>query len=1191
MGRPDGGTGSFTESDELSVEQALLLDKVCNTFEAKWQGGGKPDILAAALELPASLRTCALKELVELDVLYRRQNGYSPTVGAYADRFPELDRAWLARVVGDSGVVDPNAQTATGAGMPTMEVAPVRAGERFAGFEIIGEIARGAMGVVFRARQSAPERVVALKVIRSGEFADPAEVRRFRQEAESAATLDHPNIVSIFEVGECRGVQYYAMRLVEGGSLAVRMAAWTVAKAASRGEAQQRQVKVAELIASVARAVNHAHQRRILHRDLKPGNILIDATGAPHVTDFGLAQRLGADSSLTGGAILGTPSYMAPEQADGGKEVTTQADVYGIGATLYHLLTGQPPFKGANVLDTLAQVREEDPAAPRSVCPAVDRDLETICRQCLEKDPAKRYGSAEALAEDLERFLGGFPVRARRVGPAERVWRWCRRNPAGAGLVVAAVVAVGAVIWGGTARAYNARLAEGKYQLEVAYADLKEAGRDLEVVNGDLGRAKGELETANTRLTDTNTKLDAALTLARGEKVGADRLRVEAVRQEELTRRLYYVAQFRAADQLTREGRLGPASEVLHTRSPGAPDLRALAGVEWHLLGIGSATETEIGHPFPPPRSPLVPSQKPPTVEGVALTPCGRWALVTPASGRPPSVSDLTTGRSAVRSDLPTNAAVLAGRFVFAASGGAVVAWDRESGVTRRFSGDKPPLVGWAVAPTGDRVVAVHGDKVARIWNPETGENVAQISEFGHGANLLAVNPAGTRVVVGGAETGVWAVAAGKSDCLARPPNGVVWHAAAFAPDGRSFAVLSGDAVEVRSGESGLGVSTLGSHPKATRVSFSDDGQRVLTWNPDGPVRVWGVNGQEFAAFKPDRPPVYAVAAAGPRLVVATAGGTTTVSVTSVAVAERAPVVIPLAGRPTEVTLSPDGRWVAANAGGVRVWSLPDGKEQPRPGPGGPYARATFGPEGRLGTGTTVVQGADGKPPVVIPAKSVGSGGWYGIAFQPGGPLAAIASTAVEVWDLPTLKRRSGFGFSDRFGACVAFSPDGRLLAAGGFVTDKVIVFDVATGQRAQELTGFTGGVFGLAWSPDGKYLATGGGPYQAHLGEVQVWDTTTWKRAHHFRGHTECVWSVAFSPDGRRLASGSGQTTARAGSTGELMIWDLAAGSQLLTQRLPGQTVYGVAFSADGQWFAIGTTKEIRIWNVRPEFTAGRRE
>ncbi|MEI6232377.1 MAG: serine/threonine-protein kinase [Planctomycetota bacterium] len=285
-------------------------------------------------------------------------------------------------------------------------------------YEIIGELARGGMGIVYRARQISLNRTVALKMILKGEFASPQDVRRFQSEAEAAGSLDHPNILPVFDVGQEKQWHYYSMRLIEGGSLESRCGtAMPVHEAA-------------EIIATVSRAVHHAHLHGILHRDLKPANILVDFNGEPFVTDFGLAKQIGKHSDATrSGVIMGTPRYMSPEQAAGqSKRLTLASDIYSLGAILYELLTGRAPFDGDSALELLKRVVEQEPMRPRRVNPAISRDLEAICLKCLEKTPSRRYASAEKLADDLERFLRGEPIAAASTNVLKRIARVLERS-------------------------------------------------------------------------------------------------------------------------------------------------------------------------------------------------------------------------------------------------------------------------------------------------------------------------------------------------------------------------------------------------------------------------------------------------------------------------------------------------------------------------------------------------------------------------------------------------------------------------------------------------------------------------------------------------------------------------------------------------------------------------------------------
>jgi tRNA A-37 threonylcarbamoyl transferase component Bud32 len=347
----------------------------------------------------------------------------------------------------------------------------------FGDYELLEEIARGGMGVVYKARQRSLNRIVALKMLLGGQLASEADIRRFHKEAEAAANLDHPGIVPIHEVGQHQGLHFFSMGFIEGESLAARIA---------RGPLEPR--RAAEIVTAVAEAVQYAHERGVIHRDLKPANILLDYAGHPRVTDFGLARRVQAERDLTAsGQILGTPSFMPPEQAAGRlHEVGPLSDVYALGAVLYALVTGRPPFPATNPLDTLRQVTDEEPVAPRRLNRHIPKDLETICLKAMDKRPDRRYPSAGEMAADLQRHLGGFAILARRVGPLGRISRWARRSRA------VAVALLCLVVLGAVAALFA-------YQSYIAHKRLREQAIDAVLVaarSGDFPQAEQALERA-----------------------------------------------------------------------------------------------------------------------------------------------------------------------------------------------------------------------------------------------------------------------------------------------------------------------------------------------------------------------------------------------------------------------------------------------------------------------------------------------------------------------------------------------------------------------------------------------------------------------------------------------------------------------------------------------------------------------
>jgi serine/threonine-protein kinase len=515
-------------AEELAV--AFRTEELYADQRRRWLAGERIAV-EFYLEQHLTLRSnteCVL-QLINNEVVLREGSNDPPRLEEYQARFPQYGSQLkelfeVHRALECASSSEPLARTLIGRDTTAGSWPEVH------GYEILGELGRGGMGLVFKARQLALDRLVALKVIRDGALAGLGHLARFQAEALAVARLRHPNIVQIFDVGDKNGCPFLALEYIEGGSLAQTLDGKPLAAQRAAG-----------LVATLARAIHYAHQQGIVHRDLKPANVLLSADGTPKITDFGLAKRLDEENKLTGsGQLLGTPSYMAPEQAGGQSgAVGPPADVYALGAILYECLTARPPFLAQTTLETLRQVREVEPASPRLLQPRTPCDLETVCLKCLEKEPAKRYGSALALAEDLSRFLAGEPVHARPVGLLGRLARWARRKPAAAVIwaVGFAVLVGGAGVWlrqslDGAARLRAAGLALA--DAEAQWHEARQAGPVLDAATwgavsaaaqraeawiGQLAGGANLQERVHQLLADLNSDEQARMTLDRLEDI------------------------------------------------------------------------------------------------------------------------------------------------------------------------------------------------------------------------------------------------------------------------------------------------------------------------------------------------------------------------------------------------------------------------------------------------------------------------------------------------------------------------------------------------------------------------------------------------------------------------------------------------------------------------------------------------
>jgi len=986
-------------------------------------------------------------------------------------------------------------------------------------YELLEELGRGGMGVVYKARQSKLNRLVALKMILAGEYAGEKELARFRSEGEAVARLQHPNIVQIFEVGEHGGHPYFSLEFVDGGSLAQKLDGTPLPPRPA-----------ARLVETLARAMHAAHQAGVIHRDLKPANVLLAVDGTPKITDFGLAKKLDdAAGPTASNAIMGTPSYMAPEQAGGGsKEVGPAADVYALGAILYELLTGRPPFKAATPLDTVLQVVSDEPVPPRQLQPKTPRDLETICLKCLQKAPGKRYATAADLAEDLRRFQAQEPIQARPVGRLERGVKWAKRRPAVAGLLAALVLAALGLVGGGawfTISLQNA-LGAAKASAEAERGAKEKAQHEKDLADAARTKAEGLAYAGQIALAQREWQ-DGSVAHARD---------LLAACQGNLRGWEYnYLDTLFNKTQRTLKGHTGGVLSVAFS-----PDGKRLVsgsydgGLKVWDAQTGLETRTLKGHSN--------------VVWSVAFSPDGK-RLVSASEDGTVKVWDAQTGQET--RTLKGHAGAVSSvafspdgtRLVSGSKDFTLKVWDAQTGQeTLTLRGHTGWVWSVAFSPDGKRLVSGSYDKTLKVWDAQTGQEILTLKGHTSWVTSVAFSPDGKRLVSGGYDKTlkVWDAQTGQETLTLK--HNVPVNSVAFSPDGKRLVSGSGDPfhpdkpgyeLKVWDAQTGQEILTLKGHVGPVRsVAFSPDGKRLVSGSDDMTLKVWDAQtGQETLTLKGHTNVVYSVAFSpdGKRLVSGSTDGTV-----KVWDAQTGQEILTLrghlGGQVLSVAFSPDGKRLVSGGTDLKVWDAQTGQE------------------------TLTLQGHTGDV--------------YSVAFSPDGKRLASGSwDIINVCDAQTgqetltLKGHTGGVLS------VAFSPDGTRLVSGG-ADNTAKVWDAQTGQEILTLKGHTGWVNSVAFSPDGTRLVSGGGD-----GALKLWDAQTGQETLTLKGHG-WVSSVAFSPDGTRLVSGGGD--------GALKLWDAQSGQETLTLKGHTDQVRSVAFSPDGKRLVSGSNDNtLKVWDA----------